>query len=241
MLRLAQKALDAGFDVLRLNVRNCGDTEHLAPTLYHSGLTSDLRHVVEELAPTPLYLAGYSMGGNIALKLAGEWADRAPPHVKGICGISVPIRLGPCARNLAEPRNRIYELRFLRMLRRTLEKKKQLMPEKFGSLRWDGIPSIYEFDDRITAPAFGFRDAEDYYSRSSCAAFLARVRVPSLLIHADDDPFIPAETYDDPVFDANPLLNLLRTPHGGHVAFLAKATPRFWALDQTLRFFHSLG
>ena len=234
--RLAQSALLAGFDVVRLNVRNCGGTEALSPTLYHSGLTIDLRCVIEHLSPRPVFVIGFSMGGNLALKLLGEWGEDAPPHLRGVCGISVPIQLGACSRRLGEPGNRVYELRFLRALRKTFLFKQRLAPSRFESLRVDGLQSIYEFDDRITAPAFGFKDAEDYYARASCAGFLGRIRRPALLIQAKDDPFIPGEIYEDPVFDRNPHLSLLQTTHGGHVAFVGKGQPRFWAADQALAF-----
>ncbi len=241
MLTLAQRALTAGFGVVRLNVRNCGGTEHLAPTLYHSGLTIDLRRVVEQLAPAPLFLVGFSMGGNMVLKLAGEWGEQPPPHVRAVCGISVPVRLGVCARRLGELHNRIYETRFLRELRWTLWRKHKLMPETFAAPRWDGIRSIYDFDDAITAPAFGFRSADHYYETQSAAGFLERIRVPALLIQAQDDPFIPFEVFRDLALGQNPNLNLEAPPQGGHVAFVAKHAPRFWAIEQTVRFFESFG
>ncbi|MEX2302290.1 MAG: alpha/beta fold hydrolase [Bryobacterales bacterium] len=240
MRTLAQRALTGGFDVLRLNVRNCGGTEHLSPTLYHSGLTSDLRAVIEQLAPRPIFLAGFSMGGNMVLKLAGEWGENPPVHVLAVCGISVPIRLGVCARKLGERVNRIYEVRFLRELRRTVLRKRQLMPETFGEVQWDGIRTIYDFDDAITAPAFGFRDADHYYESASSAGFLEKIRLPALLIQAQDDPFIPFEVFEDLPLEENPDLHLEAPPHGGHVAFLAKGTPRFWAIEQTVRFFEAL-
>jgi hypothetical protein len=239
MRTLAQRALTAGFDVLRLNVRNCGGTEHLAPTLYHSGLTSDLRAVVEQLAPAPLFLAGFSMGGNMVLKLAGEWGEAPPPHVVAVCGISVPIRLGVCARRLGESANRIYEIRFLRELRQTLLRKRELMPDAFATLQWDGIRTIYDFDDAITAPAFGFRNADHYYDSSSSAGFLEKIRLPALLIQAQDDPFIPFKVFEDLPLDRNPALRLEAPPHGGHVAFLSNQAPRFWAIEQALRFFEA--
>lgn len=239
MRTLAQKALGAGFDVIRLNVRNCGGTEHLAPTLYHSGLTSDLRAVVEQLAPTPLYLAGFSMGGNMVLKLAGEWGEHPPPHVRAVCGISVPIRLGVCARRLGEPRNRVYEIRFLRELRRTLQRKRELMPELFSAPPPSEIRTIYEFDDAVTAPAFGFRNADHYYETQSSCGFLKAIRVPALLIQAQDDPFIPFEVFEDVALARNPWVRLEAPGHGGHVAFLAKRAPRFWAIAQAVRFFVS--
>jgi hypothetical protein len=241
MRTLASRALTAGFDVLRLNVRNCGGTERLAPTLYHSGLTCDLRAVVEQLAPTPLFLAGFSMGGNMVLKLAGEWGATPPPHVLAVCGISAPIRLGVCARKLGERANRIYEIRFLRELRRTLLRKRELMPEAFAGLQWDGIRTIYDFDDAITAPAFGFRNADHYYESSSAAGFLEKIRLPALLIQAQDDPFIPFKVFEDLSLDRSPFVRLEAPPHGGHVAFLAKRPPRFWAIEQALRFFEAAG
>ncbi len=240
MRTLASAALEAGFDVVRLNVRNCGGTEHLSPTLYHSGLTVDLRRVVEQLAPAPLLLAGFSMGGNMVLKLAGEWAENPPAHLMGVCGISVPIRLGACARRLAERRNRVYETRFLRELRGTLRTKQRLMPEKYPSLDFEGVRTIYDFDDRFTAPAFGYRSADHYYDSCSSAGFLGAIRLPALLIQAADDPFIPSQVFDDKVFTENRHLHLIMTPHGGHVAFLSRGRPRFWAADQALEFFRSL-
>lgn len=240
MLSLAKRARERGFDALRLNVRSCGGTERLTPTLYHSGLTVDLRHVVEQLAPQPLFIVGFSMGGNMTLKLAGEWGDEPPPHVRGVCGISVPIRLDACARRIGERRNWIYEYRFLRQLKQAMSRKRAVTPgfweDERAFLRAD---SIWEFDDKVTAEAFGFDDAEDYYRRSSAAGYLGRVRVPALLIEAADDPFIPFETYDDGVFAQNPWLQLVTSGDGGHVAFLSRNGRRFWAEEQALNFFEA--
>jgi predicted alpha/beta-fold hydrolase len=240
MRTLAQRSLKAGFDVMRLNVRNCGGTEHLAPTLYHSGLTADLRSVVEQLAPAPLFLIGFSMGGNMVLKLASEWSEQPPAHVRAVCGISVPIRLEACARRLAARSNRVYEARFLRELTATLRRKRQRMPELFENFPRNGFRSIYEFDDLVTAPAFGFRGAAHYYECASCGPLLDKVRVPALLIQAEDDPFIPFETYQDSVFERNSFLRLMATSCGGHVAFLARTGPRFWAVERAVGFFDAL-
>lgn len=242
MLTLARRALQNGFNTIRLNVRNCGGTEEHANTLYHSGLTSDLRHVAELLTDEPLYILGFSMGGNMALKLAGEWGEAAPAHVRGVCGISAPIRLDLCSKRIGEARNRVYEFRFLRELRATLALKKRLMPDVFAGINANGASSIWEFDHVVTAPAFGFESAADYYARSSAAAYLDRIRIPALLIEAEDDPFIPWSVYaDNPVFEQNEHLELLASRAGGHVAFLAQGGPRFWAEEQALRFFENLG
>ena len=240
MLTLANSALEFGFDTIRLNVRTCGGTEHLSPTLYHSGLTEDLRSVVAQLAPQPVFLAGFSMGGNMVLKLAGEWGDDAPRHVLGVGAISAAICLGDCSRRIGEPRNWVYEYRFLRQLRAAVLKKQSLDPSFWPDLDLDGADSVYAFDDLVTARMFGFESAEDYYEQSSAANYLEHIRVPCLLIQADDDPFIPLPTYRQPSFRENPAIQLMSARTGGHVAFLARGVQRFWAEAQLVRFFDSL-
>ena len=240
MLTLADRALRQGFDVVRLNVRSCGGTERLSPTLYHSGLTEDLRSVIEQFSSDHVYLVGFSMGGNMVLKLAGEWGEAVPQHVRGVCAISAPIQLAQCARRIGERRNWIYEYRFLRQLRAAVKRKQYLDPQFWPALDVDRADSIYSFDELVTARTFGFESAADYYERSSAAAYLDRVRVPALVIQAEDDPFIPFSTYSHAAFQQNGSLRLLRTPSGGHVAFLARGAARFWAEDQAVRFFDSL-
>ena len=240
MISTAQTALEAGFDAVRLNVRNCGGTEHLCRTLYHSGLTVDLRRVVEDLAPRPLYIVGFSMGGNVALKLAGEWGSNVPEHVRAICAVSTPVQLEACSKNIGRPRNFVYERRFLRQLSATLRRKSAAMPGIFPEPNLAAVRSIWQFDESITAPAFGFEDASDYYRRCSSAAFLRDIRIPSLIIQARDDPFIPFDAYDVPSLRENPRLVFLSPQHGGHVAFLAKGRHRFWAQIQAMRFFRAI-
>lgn len=234
MLWMAREALAAGFDVLRMNVRNCGGTEHLCPTLYHSGLTTDLRAVVDQLADRRLFLVGFSMGGNQILKLAGEWGERPPSQVEAVCAISAPIDLAAGARLLDEPRNRIYQVRFLRGLRARVRRKARLWPDRYSTATLAGVGSIVDFDHRITAPAFGFRDAWDYYEQSSAERYLAAIRVPALLIQARDDPFVPFEAFAG--LPPNPAVRLLAPEHGGHVSFLSRTPPRFWAARQVVRF-----
>lgn len=233
---MARAALDAGFDVVRLNVRNCGGTESLASTLYHSGLTTDLRAVVEQLAPRQVFIIGFSMGGNQALKLAGEWGAQHPKHVLGISAISAPIDLAVCARRLGEPGNRVYERHFLRSLTARYRRKAALFPGRFSLDALPRVCSIVDFDEYITAPAFGFQGAQHYYQRSSALPYLGEVRIPTLLIQAQDDPFIPFESFRVP---PNPVIRVLAPRHGGHVAFLTRRKPRFWAAEQVIRFCRS--
>lgn len=239
MITSAQTALSAGFDSIRLNMRNCGGTEHLCKTLYHSGLTHDLRRVIEELAPRPLYLLGYSMGGNIALKLAGEWGERAPSHVRAICAISPPVQLAMCSREMGRPRNWVYELRFRRRLRAAMLRKMAVMPEEFPDRDYSSIKTLWEFDDAITAPSFGFADAADYYEQCSAAGFLGEIRVPTLVLQAQDDPFIAFRAFDVDAFEQNPWVSLLAPPHGGHVAFLGRSGSWFWGQQQVMKYFEA--
>lgn len=240
MLSAARAALEAGFDVVRLNVRNCGGTEHLCRTLYHSGLTGDLASVVEQLAPRPLFLMGFSMGGNMALKLAGEWGALPPRHVRAVCAISPPVRLDLCSRNIGRPRNFVYEQRFLLQLGAALRRKHEAMPDLFPAARPRKAKSIWEFDEVFTAPAFGYGSARDYYRQCSAARFLDAIRLPSLIVHAKDDPFIPFEAFDPDSLDENPWITFLSPAHGGHVAFLARGPRRFWAQDAAVRYFGAI-
>lgn len=236
VLRLTALALEAGFDVIRLNVRNCGGTEHLCSTLYHSGLTSDLRSVTEQLRDRALYLVGFSMGGNVVLKLAGEWGSNFPSHLRAICAVSVPIDLAACAERLSQPRNRFYETRFLRELKETVEQKHTLLPKRYSLSEFSRIRSIVDFDEAYTAPCFGFASAQDYYERSSAKSFLASIKIPTLILQAQDDPFIPFEIFGKMPLDQNPNLNLCAPIHGGHVGFLSRRRSRFWDAEQILRF-----
>ena len=240
VFRMSSRALDYGYQVVRLNIRNCGGTEHLGPTLYHSGLTTDLRAVVEHLSPRPLFIVGFSMGGNMALKLAGEWGNDYPRHVRAICAVSPPIDLAECALRIAERRNRIYETRFLKRLRQTLTRKKRVMPVSYTLEAFESIRTLIDFDNAYTAPAFGYRDAFDYYAHASSNRFLHNIQLPALVVQAQDDPFIPFKVFDHPAFQENPHLQLLAPRFGGHVAFLSRQGPRFWAEEQALRFCNGL-
>lgn len=220
---LAAAALDAGFAAHRFHMRTCGGTEHLCETLYHAGLTSDLLAVVRQLG-APVFLVGFSLGGNVVLKLAGELGDAAAGLVDGVCAVSTPLDLAACARRIAEPRNRLYEARFVRRMRARLCATGRYQPRDFAGLR-----SVLDIDDRITAPSFGFGDAAHYYRTQSAIAHIDAIRVPTLLIQAKDDTFIPFEIYQSAALRANPRIELVATAHGGHLGFLARGARRFWA------------
>jgi hypothetical protein len=232
---LAQAALEAGYAVHRYNMRSCGGTEHLSgTTLYHSGQTSDLLAVIRQLhGRAPIFLAGFSLGGNVVLKLAGELGESARELLGGVVAVSTPIDLAACVRQLDRPANFIYANRFLSRLKQRVRLKERLTPGLFPIENLDGVKTVYEFDDKFTALNFGFGTADNYYATQSSKHFLERIRIPTLLVQAKDDPLIPFEVYDHPAISQNTCLRLLAVEHGGHLGFVAKGKPRFW-LDQVL-------
>ena len=232
----ADKAFAAGFSVIRLNQRNCGGTEHLAAGLYHSGLTHDadlvLREVAERDGVSDAVIAGYSLGGNLALKLAGEYGDAPPPQLRGVAAVSPVIELEACVRALERRSNAIYQWNFVRGLRARMQRKHRCFPERFPLERLQGVRTVRQFDEAFTAPHFGFAGAEDYYHRASAMRVADRIRVPALVITAADDPFVPAELFGDPALTSNPYVRVVVTPHGGHCGFLARPSGEddgYWA------------
>lgn len=232
---LAQAALEAGFATHRFNMRSCGGTEQYSgKTLYHSGQTSDLLAVLRQLpAPSPIFLAGFSLGGNVVLKLAGELGASAQGLIAGVTAISTPIDLAACARRLQHPSNFLYARRFLKRLKARIRLKEHLSPGSFQLEDLPGVKTIYEFDDRFTAQSFGFGTADNYYATQSSNQFLDSIRIPALLLQAQDDPLIPFDVYRHPAFKTNPRLRLVAVEHGGHLGFIARRRPRFW-LDGVL-------
>jgi uncharacterized protein len=244
MLTTAAKAFRAGFNILRVNIRNCGATEHLTPTLYHGGLSGDLRAVLDELINEDrlpqIIIAGFSLGGNKVLKLAGEYGDRPPSELKGVCAVSASINLRAGCDLLMKPRNWIYQQDFLYFLKRRIKLKEKLFPELYNSNGLQAIRTIEQFDTRYIAPAFGFESVNDYYAKASALRVMQQIRVPTLIIHAADDPFIPIEPLRDSSVTRNPHILLIETERGGHVAFVAdeprQDEDRFWAENRLIDF-----
>jgi uncharacterized protein len=242
MRGIAEEGLRAGFNALRVNQRNCGGTEGLTPTLYNSSLSDDYRAIISELIREDrlpeIFAVGYSMGGNLVLKMAGEMGTAAPPELRGIAGVCPAIDLAAGADALDEPQNRLYQWRFVRGLKKRVREKERLFPQryKFGSM--EEVRSVRQFDDAITAPHSGFRDAADYYAQASARQLLARIAVPTLLLAAQDDPVVPFASFRDPAIAQNPHITLLAPLHGGHCAFISTANggPRFWAEAQIVEF-----
>ena len=238
---IAARAWDAGCNVVRMNMRTCGGTETLTPTLYHSGLSGDVgvvvRHYAERFGLERVALVGYSMGGNLVLKLAGEWGSRSP--LCAVAAVCPAVDLAPGADALHEPLNRGYEWRFLHGLLARYSRKAKLFPGIYADRKSIGpVRSIREFDNKIVARYWGFRDADDYYDRAASARVVDRIAVPTLILHAQDDPFIRLLPESRSKLLANPHICFVETRHGGHCAFLSRdpGNEIHWAEATVMRF-----
>jgi uncharacterized protein len=244
MLGLADKALKAGFNAVLLNQRNCGGTETLGPGLYHSGLIDDAAFVIRELAATDgidrVVVAGYSLGGNLALRLAGTHPPADLPSLKAVCAVSPSMALEECVRALERRSNFAYQWNFVRNLKARMRRKDACFPGRFDLSRLAGIRTVRQFDAAYTAPFFGFESAEDYYHRAAALRVVEHIRIPALIITAADDPFVPAEPFRDPTVTGNPNITVVVTEHGGHCGFFAERDGQgddgYWAETAIVEF-----
>jgi predicted alpha/beta-fold hydrolase len=246
MRGIADKAWAAGFHVVRLNQRNCGGTEHLSRGLYHSGLTGDPLFVIRQLIAAEgirqVAVAGYSLGGNLALKLAGELGTTLPELI-AVCAVSPTMDLGGCVEALERRANIPYQFNFVRNLKARMRRKAAAFPEDFRLEPLGRVWTVRQFDEAYTAPHHGFAGATDYYHRASALRVIDRIAVPALILTAEDDPFVPRRPFDDPAVRGNPNITVQVTRHGGHCAFLERAEPGYdgyWAEREIIRFVRSV-
>jgi len=226
MLGVARDGLDAGMNVVLMNQRNCGGMDAAAPTLYNSSLSGDVaavaRNIVETDGISRFALVGFSMGGNLVLKLAGEWGSGGPSQFRAVVAVCPAMDLAASADALHEPSNRLYEYYFLLQLFRRFRRKAKLFPRVFDASRLKGVSSLREFDDRITAFYCGFAGADDYYARAAASNVVDRIAVPALIIHAANDPFIRLRAETRQRILANPNITFVEASDGGHCAFIAE-------------------
>jgi len=226
MLGIADKGLAAGMNVVLMNQRTCGGTDHLAPTLYHSGRSGDIVAVARNLTENDhiarFALCGFSMGGNLVLKTAGEWGASGPAEFAAVAAVCPALDLGASADALHNPANRLYEQYFLWKLKARMRTKDRCFPGRYDLTRMRGVRSLRDFDDQVTAYYCGFDGASDYYSRAAAANVIDRVAVPAYILCAKNDPFIRILPESRQKIAANPNITFVETEDGGHCSFLAE-------------------
>ncbi|MGA2434269.1 MAG: alpha/beta fold hydrolase [Bryobacteraceae bacterium] len=243
MKSMARAALESGYAAHRLNLRSCGGTAEHCRTGYHSGLTSDLLCVLRRISAASgraAYVAGFSLGGNVALKLAGELGEGAEGILGGVVAVSAPIDLAASVDAIERRRNWLYHSRFLRRLKSRASAIARKNPGLVPPETIARVSGIREFDDTITAPMFGFRGAAEYYATQSASCFLDAIRVPALLIHAKDDPVVPFEIFERLAGADHPFVRLLALEHGGHMGFIERNSRNFWTDDAVIEWIEGL-
>jgi predicted alpha/beta-fold hydrolase len=242
MAGFAAKGVAAGMNVIRMNQRNCGGTDCIAPVLYHSGLSHDVASVAQNLIKqdhiSRFAIVGYSMGGNLVLKLAGEWGSGRPEQFRAVAAVCPSMDLAASSDALHLPSNRLYEQYFLWQVRRRLRAKARFFPGVFDLSRLEGIGSLRQFDDKITAYYCGFEGAVDYYARAAASNVVGQVAVPTFILYAANDPFLRILPETREKIMANPNIRFVETEDGGHCSFIAAANgyDGFWAEQRIINF-----
>ncbi|REE05556.1 YheT family hydrolase [Marinoscillum furvescens] len=238
VLGMARIFYQHGYDVLCWSFRGCSGEMNLRPVFYHSGATSDLHEVVSHAIKkgySDIRLVGFSLGGNLTLKYLGE--TQRPAEIKSAVAISAPLDLAAGADNLHTTRAKIYERRFLKTLRNKIRQKALYMPEAIDTSWLRKVKSVRDFDEYYTAPLHGYRDANDYYSQCSSKSFLKGIQVPTLILNAQNDPFLTKESLDHQLTEDLPEVHMETTRHGGHVGFMLKDTSGYyWSERRALEF-----
>jgi hypothetical protein len=213
-------------NVVRMNQRTCGGTDHLAPTLYHSGRSGDVMAVANALIENDgisrFALCGFSMGGNIVLKTAGEWEDRCPGEFRGVAAVCPAMDLAASADALHLPENRMYEQYFLWKLKARMRNKIRCFPGEYDLSRLHGLKSLRDFDDKVTAYYSGFDGASDYYARAAAANVVDKIVVSAYILYARNDPFIRVTPETRRKVEGNPNITFVETEDGGHCAFIGE-------------------
>jgi hypothetical protein len=224
------RAWEHGWNVVRMNIRGCGGTEHLSSTLYHSGLSQDVEKLVAEMIThdglQKVALVGFSMGGNQVLRAVGKWGTETPPQLIAAATVSPACDLSITSDRIHRAANFFYEWWFLIALRRSFRRKAELWPGRYNTALLKHVRSLRDFDEHITAQYMGFTGAADYYDKASSAHVLNKIAIPTLVIHSADDPFVVISAESSRKLRENPNVIFLHTKHGGHCAFIGEAGKR---------------
>ncbi|MGH9553584.1 MAG: YheT family hydrolase [Terriglobales bacterium] len=248
LVNLTAKALPLGFNVARMNLRNCGGTMHLTPTLYNAGMSSDViavaRYLRQNMNVSAITAVGYSLGGNVVLKAAAELSERGDPLFTAAAAVSPAIDLHTAVGAMERGINRVYELRFILGLRAKVRAKSAIYPKRFDAGKLKYVTGMRSFDELFTAPDAGYDSALHYYQGASALGRLPNIKIPTLIIAAQDDPIVPFASFRSPQLQS-PYIKLLAPEHGGHGGFihsdvevndLIKSNDRLWAENRILEF-----
>ncbi len=231
-----------GWDALAWNCRGCSGEMNRLPRFYHHGATDDLAAVIGHAIQnnyTHVTLVGFSMGGSLSLKYVGEREDQVPPEIKSVATFSVPCDLGASARELDKPNKRFYLNRFLKKLEKKIRAKAVKFPHLMSAEGFEQINSFRDFDNRYTAPLHGFVDADDFYAKASSGQYLPFIQIPTLIVNALNDPFLPDECYPFEVAKTHSHIYLETPQRGGHVGFSMAGKTESWMEVRAFEFVNS--
>lgn len=238
---LAKIFWEKGWEALAWNHRGCSGEMNRLLRFYHSGSSEDLRAIVEYALQAYGYdtitLCGFSLGGNMTLKYLGEESSNIHPKIKKAVVFSVPLHLSSCSKSLRKNSNWVYARKFKKSLSEKVKQKAIQMPDKISTEHFKKIKTLKDFDDYYTAPLHGFEDAEDYYEKSSSLYFLEKIQIPTLIVNAQNDPFLAPECF--PYLLIQNLSNIyFETPKtGGHCGFApADKNGHFWSEKRAWEF-----
>lgn len=250
LVRAAVAFYRAGFHVVRLNLRGAGESVTEAPSLYHAALTEDPRTAIEALARDPrvasVSLVGFSLGGTVALSVAAEWEGSPPSVLRGVVAISAPLDLVGVSEVLEQRATFAYRAFVVRGLVAQGRAFARLHPEKarYDAAKLQDVRTIREYDERVIVPMHGFSSARQYYEVASAGRRLARIRVPTLIVHADDDPMVPGHTVSPFLPGRSSAVEVAWSEQGGHVGWFAGMTEgqwvNTWAIDRAMTFLAGL-
>lgn len=236
---MAKALYKNGYDILAWNYRGCSGEVNRAIRFYHSGATDDLDTVIQHALKqhyTELYLVGFSLGGNLTLKYLGETRDRSVKIKKAVT-FSVPIDLHTSCVKISQPGNWVYSQRFIRSLRKKVLAKAASMPQ-LDVAGLQHVKTLHQFDDYFTGPIHGFKNALDYYTQCSAIRFIEHITIPTLLVNAQNDPFLSPECFPFDLLNAHPFVTFEVPRYGGHVGFSQRSkTGMYWSEERALRFF----
>ena len=238
---MARAFYSVGYDILAWNYRGCSGEVNRKLRFYHSGATDDLAWVISQVAHhyEAVYLIGFSLGGNLTLKYLGEGND-LPTALKGAVAISVPLDLHSSCQQISQPGNRVYANRFLRNLKKKVRQKARLMPE-LPTNGLEKIANLIDFDNRYTAPIHGFNDAIDYYTQCSAIHYLNNITIPTLILNAQNDPFLSDKCYPVDMLADHRHVRLEAPDFGGHVGFSQfNNNGLFWSEQRAVDFINDI-